>query len=191
MHPLSTDGLLPVLETPRFLLRQPGERDAPALFRIFGDPETMRYWSSPPLEEPARALDLVREIGALAERGTLFQWGVAPRESPDEMVGTLTLAGVDPAHRRASIGFAVARAHWGRGIAGEVAERGVRHGFEALGLHRLCGDVDPRNTASVRIFERLGFRPEGHLRQHYWQSDEWQDALLFGLLRDEWEGAGR
>lgn len=47
-------------------------------------------------------------------------------------------------------------------------------------------DVDPRNAPALRLVERLGFRKEGLLREHYQQHDEWQDGLLFGILEREW-----
>lgn len=182
-------GILPLLDTRRLVLRQPREEDGPALFEIFSDPEVTRYWSWETFEGPAQGLELVREIGAHAASGTLLQWGIAPREAPERLVGTCTLASIDPVHRRASLGFAVLRSHWGRGIAGEAADRVVQYAFETLGCHRLSADVDPRNTASLRVLERLGFQREGYLRENYWQSAEWQDAILLGLLRRDWESA--
>lgn len=58
--------------------------------------------------------------------------------------------------------------------------------FGALDLHRLEADVDPRNAASVRTLERLGFRREGYLRERWLVGGEIQDALFYGLLRREW-----
>jgi RimJ/RimL family protein N-acetyltransferase len=62
----------------------------------------------------------------------------------------------------------------------------MRHAFETLDLHRLEADVDPENTASLRVLERNGFRREGHLRERYTQDGRWHDAVLLGLLRREW-----
>ena len=86
------------------------------------------------------------------------------------------------------MGYAMARAHWGNGYMGEVLPAMVSHAFGAFGLHRLEADVDPRNAASVRALERIGFRLEGHLRERYHVNGEAQDALLYGLLRREWAG---
>ncbi len=64
----------------------------------------------------------------------------------------------------------------------------TRFAFEVLDLHRLEADVDPRNARSIRALERAGFTREGHQRERYWQYGDWQDALLYGLLRRDWEG---
>jgi [ribosomal protein S5]-alanine N-acetyltransferase len=61
----------------------------------------------------------------------------------------------------------------------------LRFAFEHLGLHRITADVDPRNASSLRAVERLGFRAEGYLRQHYRVNGEICDGVLLGLLRSE------
>ena len=62
----------------------------------------------------------------------------------------------------------------------------IDHSFGELGLHRIEADVDPRNTASLRLLEKLGFRREGHLRERYFKDGEIQDSIMLGLLRPEY-----
>lgn len=175
---------LPTLETPRARLRPLGASDVPALFAIFSDPETMRYWSSPAMRDPVEAEALLRDIQAQAETGALFQWGIARRDD-DLVIGTCTLHRIDRTHRRAELGYALRRDHWGRGLAHEVLSVLLDHAFRTLGLHRIEADIDPRNAASIRSVERLGFRLEGHLRERYHVNGETQDALIYGLLAPE------
>ncbi|GLC23535.1 GNAT family N-acetyltransferase [Roseisolibacter agri] len=176
---------LPTLDTPRLRLRWLTPDDAPALFAIFGDPAVCRYWSRPPLTDVPDAHALLAEIAASFAERSLFQWGIAERDG-GRLVGTCTLASLSPEHARAEVGFALARACWGRGYVAEALPAMVRFAFETLGLHRLEADADPRNAASIRALERVGFVREGHQRERYWMSDEWQDAILFGLLRRDW-----
>ena len=65
----------------------------------------------------------------------------------------------------------------------------VEHAFGALALHRLEADVDPRNAASLRTLERLGFRQEGLLRERWIVADEVSDTAFFGLLASDWRAA--
>ena len=176
---------LPTLRTPRLVLRAITPADVPALFAIFGDPAVCRYWSRPALPDLAAAAALQDEIaGGFAAR-SLFQWGIAAQEA-DALVGTCTLAALSVEHRRAEVGFALGRASWGRGYIAEALPVLAGFAFETLGLHRLEADVDPRNGPSIRALERAGFTREGHLHERYWLHDEWQDALLYRLLRREW-----
>ena len=177
---------LPTIRTSRLVLRTITSDDADALFRIFGDPDLTRYWGHPTLADRTTAESLVEEIRAGAASGELLQWGITLGETGD-LVGTSTLASLDRQHRRAEIGAALAVEHHGRGYAEEAVRAVIDHGFGKLDLHRITADVDPRNAPALRLVERLGFRREGHLREHYRQHDEWQDGLLFGLLKREWE----
>ena len=55
------------------------------------------------------------------------------------------------------------------------------------GLDENEADVDPRNAASIRTLERLGFQREGYLRERWQVNGEIQDALFYALLRPDWE----
>jgi RimJ/RimL family protein N-acetyltransferase len=181
---------LPDLPTPRLVLRALGPDDVPALLAIFGDPEVCRYWSRPPLPDLDAAAALQAEVARHFAERTLFQWGIVERAG-GRVVGTCTLAALSPEHRRAEVGYALAREVWGRGYAAEALPALVAFAFTALGLHRLEADVDPRNAPSLRSLERLGFAREGHLRERWFQQGEWQDAALYGLLRADWEARAR
>jgi ribosomal-protein-alanine N-acetyltransferase len=177
--------MFPALDTPRLRLRAPIAADVPALFSIFSDPETMRYWSRPAMTDVAEAAALLHDVWRHAEAGTLFQWGVALR-GDDRVIGTCTLFRIDRVHRRAELGYILRRDHWGRGFASEALTAIIGHAFGALELHRLEADVDPRNTGSIRLIERMGFKREGHLRERYFVAGDIQDSLIYGLLAPEW-----
>ena len=145
----------------------------------------MRYWSSPPLADLAAAKALLQEIHDYFARGNLYQWGVA-RADTDRVIGTVTLAHIDRTHRRAGVGFALAKPVWGQGYATEAVARLIEHAFDDLELHRLEADVDPRNEPSLRLLEQLGFLREGLLRERYHLAGEIQDSVIMGLLRREW-----
>jgi RimJ/RimL family protein N-acetyltransferase len=177
--------MFPVLDTPRLRLRAPVATDVPAIFAIFRDPETMLYWSAPAMNDVAEAGSYLLDIEDHARAATLFQWGIARRED-DEVIGTCTLFHIEQQHRRAELGYVLRRDQWGRGLATEALTALVNHGFSTLGLHRLEADIDPRNAASIRLVERLGFKREGHLRERYFVSGQIQDSLIYGLLAPEW-----
>ena len=60
-------------------------------------------------------------------------------------------------------------------------------GFGELDLNRIDADIDPRNSASARTLERLGFTKEGYLRERWIVGDEVSDTAIYGLLRREWK----
>ena len=179
---------LPMLTASRVILRWLEDDDVPALFEIFSDRQVMRYWSSAPWTDPAEGVEMVASVRRSFADGSLFQWGVA-RRSDSTLIGTCTLAQVDEKNRRAEIGFALRADQWGQGYMSEATHTLLRFAFEELGLHRLEADVDPRNEASIRLLERLGFQREGYLRERWLVDQEINDTVFYGLLRREWPGA--
>lgn len=178
---------LPTIAAGRIVLRELTDDDVPALFEIFSHPEVMRYWSYPPLKSTAQAQALLERIRESFRKQDLFQWGIALKNE-NRIIGTCTLLEYDAQNRRAEIGYVLARAYWGKGLMHQALTALVDFAFTTLTLNRIEADVDPRNAASLRLLERLGFQREGLLRERWIVGDEIQDSVLLGLLRREWTG---
>ena len=180
-----TTQSLPIIEAERLRLRAVEESDLDQLFAIFSDPKVMRYWSRPPLKTMSEALELLQEIQDSNQKGAMLKWGVGLKPA-DKLIGTVTLFNVDLTQGRAELGYAQAQEYWGNGYNHEALQALLAYVFEEMKLRRLEADVDPRNTASIKTVERLGFQREGYLRERWHVSGEIQDALFFGLLKREW-----
>jgi len=180
-----TTKLLPTIEAERISLRSIEESDLDQLYAIFADPKVMRYWSTLPLESIEEARTLLEEIQTGNQQRTMLKWGVALKET-DIMIGTVTLFHLEPSQGRAEIGYAQARAYWGHGYIHEALQSLLTYAFEEMKLRRVEADVDPRNGASIKTLERLGFQKEGFLRERWHVGGEIQDALFYGLLEREW-----
>lgn len=55
--------------------------------------------------------------------------------------------------------------------------------------HRVFASVDPRNTRSLALLERVGMRQEAHFRESLWFKGEWVDDVVFAILAAEWRDA--
>lgn len=172
------------LHTPRLLLRPLAEGDAEALFAMYGDPVAMRYWATPPWTDLDKAHAMIARDLQLADRSHLRLALVLP--APSQLIGTCTLFGIDTGNRRAEIGYMLRTDAWGQGYMREALTALLDYGFERLALNRVEADIDPRNDASARILERLGFVKEGHLRERWVVAGEVSDTGLYGLLRRDW-----
>lgn len=73
-----------------------------------------------------------------------------------------------------------------RGTGGRLGQAALRHGFEVLSLHKICGQVLEYNERSIAFHRRLGFRQEGVLRDQYYDGQQYHAVICFGLLVDEW-----
>jgi ribosomal-protein-alanine N-acetyltransferase len=173
--------VLPTLIGPRICLRMLRAADVPQLYTQFSDPKVMRYWSRSPLMRIEEAQSLFEELDRGVGSGEFAQWAIA-RRSDDLMIGSCALFAYQQAHRRAAIGYALVSAHWGQGFAQEALRLVLDHAFNVLDLHRLEADVDPRNAASTRLLEKLGFVREGVLRERWHVGGEIQDSAIYALL---------
>jgi [ribosomal protein S5]-alanine N-acetyltransferase len=187
VNPNQLSDHLPSLHGDGLLLRWLTSNDLSDLQAIFSDADVVRFTAVSRMTSEAAALEFLTAIHNGFRAGTLYQWGV---ELEHAIVGTCTLANIDRQHRRAELGFALAKAFWGRGLILRALPAVIQFAFDRLDLHRIEADTDPRNVASMRVLERLGFRREGLLRERYFQFGEAQDAVVFGLLRGDWDIPG-
>lgn len=174
------------LSTERLLLRPLESADAQALFAVFSDTKVMRYWSGVAWDSIDKADETIaRYSKALAENESLGL-GIVDSQT-DELIGTCSLFHLDEQSRRAEIGYSIASASWGKGYMHEALTALINYGFDALNLHRMEADTDPRNAASRRCLERLGFVNEGLLRERWIVNNEICDTSFYGLLRSDWQ----
>lgn len=84
------------------------------------------------------------------------------------VIGTVNLE-IDPTSRSAMLGYAIARAHWGRGLATEAASAVVRWGCETHGLVEIWASTEAANVRSRRVMEKLGMHlvEGGELKVRY------------------------
>lgn len=175
-----------VLTTPRLRLRFIDDGDVDAVYRLFTDPEALRYWSFEPWTERAQAEDTVRDTLAAYADGSILTFAIT-LAATGEMIGKCRLSKFSGQNRRAEIGYILDRAHWGNGYAKEALAALVGHAFGPLDLLRIEADIDPRNRASAVVLEKLHFVHEGHLRQRWIVAGEVCDTDFYGLLRQDWE----
>ena len=102
------------------------------------------------------------------------------------------IGGIDIAfrweRRVALIGFSVARDFWSRGYATEAGGAVVDSAFDTYEeLVRIFSYADKRNTASIRVMEKLGMTCEGCLRSHRFIRGEMVDDVYYGILRQGWQ----
>lgn len=150
----------------------------------------MKYWSHPPFRNESEAVGYLEEARRSFENRSLFQWGLCLRND-DSLRGTCTLWQIDEQNRRAEVGFALARADWGKGLMTAGLTVLIGYCFERLRLRRLEADVDPENETSIALLERLGFRREGRLRERWLVGGKVFDSLFYGLLERDWREGHR
>ena len=173
------------LETPRLKLRWMDERDTDAHYAVFSDPLVTRYWSSEPWTSRDRAVQAIARIRAAYADHSAAKFGIELRAT-GELIGNAGLHHFFEQNRRCELGYAFGSRHWGQGYAGEALRALLDYGFSELDLNRVEADIDPRNEASGRVLEKLGFKREGYMPQRWFVHGEFADTVFYGLLRQDW-----
>jgi RimJ/RimL family protein N-acetyltransferase len=175
----------PTLTTRRLVLREVVDADADDLLAFRGDPEVQRY-NLKPMKTRSEALSLVRTMQGWYASRYATQWGITLR-GEDRVLGLCGLHDWSQTHRRASLGYDLARSHWGRGIATEAMHAVLRFGFERMNLNRVEAVTIVDNTRSIRLLERLGFALEGVRRESSLEDGgRFHGSAVYGLLRSEY-----
>jgi len=172
------------IESPRLILRRFADADLEPFLAYLNDPLVARYqsWESY-TEEQARAVIEQQKNRSPGQPGQWFTFALELKET-GTLVGHVALRTSDD--RQAEMGFTVARAFHGKGLAREAATRVLDYAFAELNLHRVTAITDCENEKSAALLERLGMRREGHLIENIWFKGRWGSEYLYAILRDEW-----
>ncbi len=178
------DSNLAVL--PRVRLRRFDEADVPSLFALYSSGEVTRFLARPRMKEVGEAQEMWKRIEAAYADGSSVQLAIE-RKSDGAFLGACLLFNIVVGRAaRAEIGYSLLPEHWRQGYLAEALPALIDHAFGAMQLSRLEADIDPDNTASARVLERLGFRREGLLRERWLVNGAPSDSAMYGLLRAEW-----
>jgi RimJ/RimL family protein N-acetyltransferase len=172
--------------TERLVLRTLRDGDETDLLEYRGRDDVNRYLESEPLTKEAAAEFVAERTGLthITNDGDRILLGV---ELDGRVIGDIRLKATGPLRdRQGEIGWVFHPGYGGHGYATEAAGALIRLGFDEVELHRIWAQLDPRNTASARVCERLGMRHEGLLREESWFKGEWADLSIYGLLASEW-----
>lgn len=174
----------PVITTPRLVLGPLKPDDAPRLFAYRSIPEVYRYqgWMAADIEDAQRFIQDY-SLAEPLDDGNWKQLGVRLRDGKD-LIGDCGFRIFDD--RQAEIGYTIAPESQGRGYGTEVVVALTDYLIRDQNLHRIIATTDPRNLASIRILEKLGFRREGHFKESVFIRGVWMDDLVFAVLRHEW-----
>jgi RimJ/RimL family protein N-acetyltransferase len=77
--------------------------------------------------------------------------------------------------------------HVKKGYATEALTKIVDYLLNDLNKHRIIASIDPANSDSIRLIERLGFRKEAHFIKSLFFRGEWVDDLIYAILAHEWK----
>ncbi len=180
---------LPTLTTARLVLRQLTLADADAIFAYGSDPEVVKYTLWNLHESPRDSRTYLREYAfpRYAAR-ELDPFGITLAGDPGRVIGTVGCfrARGDASGRILELAYALARPHWGQGLAVEAARALIGHGYATIPqVERIQAHCDAENRASARVMEKLGMSYEGTARSDIFVKGAFRDTKSYAILRSD------
>jgi RimJ/RimL family protein N-acetyltransferase len=147
----------------------------------------MRYWSHGPVKssEAMRAV-IERNLTGEGEPANAF---VVARNDGSQVFGLVDLYSIK--NGNAGAGYIFAKQEHRRGYARESMTALLDYAFHERALHRVFLDIDPENTASIRLAQSMGFRWEAHLKENFLRDGVYLDSVYYAMLAREWQAAVR
>jgi ribosomal-protein-alanine N-acetyltransferase len=180
----------PTFETERLFIRVPRDEDAPAALQYYisnrghlAPFEPLRDESFYTLAHWEQEIKKSQEdfLADRALRVFLFT-----KSAPDRVVGVIGFSNiVRGAFQACYLGYSVARAAEGQGIASEALPVLIDYVFRELHIHRVMANYMPRNERSAVLLRRLGFVIEGTARKYLKIHGVWEDHVLTSLTVPE------
>jgi [ribosomal protein S5]-alanine N-acetyltransferase len=175
----------PVLRTGRLILRPLAIDDAPIVQKLAGERDvasTTRLIPHP--YPPGMAEQWIAALPELYQKAEMINWGVAMQGGP--LLGTIRLT-LNPVDNHAEMGYWIGKPFWNNGYCTEAARAVMVYGFDVLGLERIYANYLARNPASGRVLHKLGMQQEGLLRRHRRKFGRYEDLIVCGLLKTEYQ----
>ena len=148
-------------------LRPAAAADAPALLVILGEPEVAQWWRRAEWErlDESDAVTFAIELDGVVAGCIQFN---------EE---------ADPDYLSAAVDIFLSGAAHGRGVGSDAMRTLIAWLIDVHGHHRLTVDPAAANARAIHVYEKLGFRPVGVLREYERAADgSRRDALLMELL---------
>jgi ribosomal-protein-alanine N-acetyltransferase len=176
------------LTTERLTLRLFQATDLQSELKQQQDPEIMRYIRAPQTDE-----QVIETFEGMLKpwQGNDREWlGLCVTRTADQQaLGTTSFRFEVLDFAITEIGYRFHSKFQGHGYAFEAVSALVEFLFGTLKVHKIMAICDPRNISSFKLMQKLGMEKEGLQRKHYKIGEQYTDALLAGLLQEDWANA--
>jgi len=116
------------------------------------------------------------------ENAELFFWLL---KADEKVIGNISVRNINRRMLTAEIGYGVAAEARGNDYATEAVRLVTQKAFTQSPLRKLIAYVHQENRASRRVLQKVGYKPEGVLREHYVVNGMPVNEIIYGILRRE------
>jgi len=182
--------MLDIYETPRLYLKVPNKTSAGLILDYYlRNRDFLREW------EPLRDDDfftveyqekqLQKDAGSM-ENGSLLRLWIFNKEESNRIIGSVAFNNiVRGAFQSCHLGYKLDKEEVNKGYITEALKKGIEIIFNDYKLHRIEANIMPKNEASLRVVEKLGFYNEGLAYKYLKINGKWEDHIHMVLLNEK------
>jgi len=164
-------------------IRPVEEDDIDTLYQWYSDQE-VNLWSSGAW--PLNTLQTKDQLAVKFLDGTPDTYHYAILDENNLMIGTIGFKELNFPSRSATIYVVIGhKSYWGKGYGTDALITFARFLFTQWNFHRISLDTWDDNIRAIKAYEKVGFKIEGRQREARFVLGNYHDAVLMGLLRNE------
>ena len=171
---------MPILETPRLILRPFRKGDRDRLAELMSNPDFMRFSLGPYTREQTQ--NMLKKFLSWNEAGLPSPFAVVLRENND-VLGYCGFLHHPEVPEEVEIGYRLDPLYWNRGLITEAALALRDHAFVDLKLPRVISLIHPENIPSRRVAEKMGMTIEKEITFRRFRTH------VFAITREQWQAA--
>jgi diamine N-acetyltransferase len=163
--------------------------DVASIVALRNDPATLPHLHDSQQYNAVQTEHWLRHLPAASKRYSVFAWQNAPQTPAEtgEFIGLVRIDRIDSVNRNCAIGLDIVPAFRGQGLSTKVYDWLLDYLFNQLNMHLVFLEVLESNVRAQHIYERIGFRVEGRLRERVFRNGAFIDSIIMSLLRSEYK----
>ncbi|MEE9150314.1 MAG: GNAT family N-acetyltransferase [Thermoplasmata archaeon] len=174
------------LESETLILRPLLEQDSESLYKNVKEYEIAKWTINIPHPYPEDdAINFIKESQEHMEKGLAYHFAILLKDT-SELVGVMSLIGVNKKHKNAELGYWISKRYWNKGIATEAASKMLEFGFRNLDLQRISARCFQDNDSSIRVMAKIGMEYEGRFRKEILRENKFIDMIYYAILKKDW-----
>ena len=111
-------------------------------------------------------------------------WGIYQN---DLLIGICTIGNVDLISSKCEIAISLTSKNQNHGLGSLALRLLITYIFDNLNLHKITLHVLSFNKAAIHVYEKLGFKRQGVLREDAFKFGRYYDSYYYELLKSEWK----
>jgi len=170
------------IKTPQLILKQINIEQSNELLELYSNKKVQKYTDNELINDKNDIEKLIKSSTEKINKKKLIFLGIFFK---NKLIGTIKTYDINLKHSFASLGILLNQEYWYKGIMKEALTYFLDYYFNKLKFNRIEAQTFVKNYPAIKLFEKLGFKNEGKLRQNFLISGKFEDSYMFSMLRNE------